>query len=128
MNAQPISTIVPAMTSGLNDETHYKLLSLLQENPDISQRQLAEEMGVSVGKINYCIKALLKVGHVKLNNFARSKNKLGYVYVLTPKGVKEKAQVTLRFLELKQVQYDQIQKEIVDLQREISLSKNANDS
>jgi EPS-associated MarR family transcriptional regulator len=116
------------MTSGLNDETHYKLLSLLQENPDISQRQLAEEMGVSVGKINYCIKALLKVGHVKLNNFARSKNKLGYVYVLTPKGVKEKAQVTLRFLELKQVQYDQIQKEIVDLQREISLSKNANDS
>ena len=76
-------------------------------------------MGVSLGKVNYCIKALLDVGHVKLNNFARSKNKLGYAYALTPKGVKEKAQVTLRFLEFKQMQYDEIQKEIVDIQKAI---------
>jgi len=114
------------MSDDLSDETRYKLLSLLEETPDISQRQLANKMGVSLGKANYCIKALIDVGHVKLNNFSRSKNKMGYVYVLTPIGIKEKAQVTLRFLEIKQEQYDQIRQEIADLQREISLNQNTN--
>ena len=108
------------MNERIDDETHYQLLKLLQENPNISQRQLAEQMGVSLGKINYCIKALIDIGHVKLKNFSRSKNKLGYAYLLTPKGVKEKTRVTLRFLEFKKTQYDQIKKEIVRLQQEVS--------
>jgi EPS-associated MarR family transcriptional regulator len=106
------------MSKTLDQETHYQILSLLEQNPELSQRQLAAEMGVSVGKINYCIRALLDVGHVKLNNFARSKNKIGYAYVLTPKGFKEKAIVTVRFLELKQVQYQQLKKEIAELKKE----------
>jgi EPS-associated MarR family transcriptional regulator len=110
------------MNEPLDEETHYKLLSLLEENPDISQRKMAEAMGVSVGKINYCIKALVNVGHIKLKNFAKSANKIGYAYFLTPKGVKEKAAVTLRFLELKQKQYDKIKKEISFLQEEIKNS------
>ncbi len=117
-----------AMTQCLDEETHYRLLSLIQENPKISQRQLAREMGVSVGKVNYCIKALVDIGHLKLNNFKRSKNKFGYFYVLTPKGLKEKAHITLRFLEIKKMQYDQIQKEIVELQYEISLARPDNDN
>ena len=116
------------MNKRINEETRYKLLNLLHENPDISQRQLANEMDVSLGKANYCIKALLEVGLVKLNNFKCSKNKLGYVYVLTRKGVKEKAQVTLQFLEIKQEQYNQIKNEISDLKREVSLSKNGTNS
>ena len=116
------------MNDDLSDETRYKLLSLLEETPDISQRQLANKMGVSLGKANYCIKALIDVGHVKLNNFSRSKNKMGYAYVLTPTGIKEKAQVTLRFLEIKKEQYNQIKKEISDLQHEISLSQTVNDN
>jgi EPS-associated MarR family transcriptional regulator len=106
------------MNERLDDETQYKLLNTIQAYPNASQRQLAKAMGVSLGKVNYCIKALLDVGHVKLNNFARSKNKLGYVYVLTPKGFKEKASVTLRFLELKQAQYGQLKKEIAALKKE----------
>ena len=116
------------MNDDLSDETRYKLLSLLEETPDISQRQMAKKMGVSLGKANYCIKALIDVGHVKLNNFSRSKNKMGYAYVLTPIGIKEKAQVTLRFLEIKKEQYNQIQREISDLQHEISLTQTGNDN
>lgn len=107
------------MTNNLDEETHYRLLNLIEENPDISQRQLAEVLGVSVGKINYCVKALVDVGHVKLNNFKASKNKLGYAYLLTPKGIREKSKVAMRFLELKQMQYDAIKKEIRELKREL---------
>lgn len=108
------------MNNNLDAETRYKLLNLLDQNPDMSQRQLAEKMGVSLGKANYCIKALIEVGHVKLANFSRSKNKLGYAYVLTPKGIKEKAKVTLKFLEIKKIQYEKIQQEIIKLKKEVS--------
>ena len=108
------------MNDRLDEETHYRLLNLIEENPAISQRQLAESMGVSVGKINYCIKALVKVGHIKLNNFKRSQNKMGYAYLLTPTGIKEKAQVAVRFLEIKQRQYDVIKKEIEELQAKLA--------
>ena len=111
------------MKNGIDDETRYKLLNLLHKKPDLSQRQLADEMGVSLGKANYCIKALLDVGYVKLNNFTRSKNKLAYAYVLTPKGLKEKAKVTLKFLEIKKAQYEQIQKDIAELQREVLINQ-----
>lgn len=108
------------MATYLDEETHYRLLNLIQENPKISQRQLAEEMGVSVGKINYCIKALVKAGQIKLNNFKHSKNKFGYVYLLTPKGIRDKTKVTLRFLEIKKRQYESIKKEIDELQKQMA--------
>ncbi len=84
----------------------------LLQNPDLSQRQLAERLGVSVGKANYCLKALMQAGWIKAGNFARSNNKAGYAYALTTKGVAQKAVLTAQFLERKKQQYDQLQKEI----------------
>ena len=104
----------------LNDETHYKLLKLLEENPEISQRQLAESMDISLGKTNYCLKALIEKGLVKAGNFQKSENKKAYAYILTPKGIKEKAQVTLRFLKRKQQEYDELLEEITKLKQEVS--------
>mgnify|MGYP000087229527 CR=1 FL=1 len=79
-------------------ETHYKVLRHLEANPEITQRELAQELGVSVGKVNYCIKALVQKGWVKANNFKNNKNKSAYVYLLTPKGIENKAQITVRYL------------------------------
>ena len=103
----------------ISDELRYKLLTIIEQNPNVSQRKLAEELGVSVGKANYCIKALVDIGHVKLNNFVKSKNKTGYVYVLTPAGIKEKVKVTVRFLNAKQSQYDALKGEIAKLKEEV---------
>ncbi|WP_045860381.1 MarR family EPS-associated transcriptional regulator [Teredinibacter purpureus] len=102
----------------LSDELRYQLLKELEENPDISQRQLASMMGVSLGKTNYCLKALVDAGWVKVGNFARSNRKLNYAYVLTPKGLSEKAAVTVRFLKNKQLLYEQLEQEIAVLQKE----------
>lgn len=113
------------MNTKLDDEISYKILKLLEENPDMSQRQLAEELGVSVGKINYCMKALIQVGLVKMANFARSKNKAGYAYVLTPKGVSEKALVTKRFLSNKINQYERLRREIAILKLEIKKDRHS---
>jgi len=110
------------MTDSIDEETHYHLLKLIQENPHITQRQLAEMMGVSVGKVNYCIKALVDVGHIKLNNFKQSKNKLRYMYVLTPRALKEKAQITMRFLQQKQQQYERLKQEIEELEDQLRSS------
>ena len=102
------------------DDIRYKVLKVLERSPDISQRELAELLGVSVGKANYCIKALVAAGWVKAGNFAKSNNKAGYAYLLTPKGLKEKAAVTLRFLENKQLQYEQLKAEIDNLKQEVA--------
>ena len=104
--------------SKLSDELHYLLLRELDNNPNLSQRELASIVGLSLGKTNYCLKALIDVGQVKVDNFAKSKSKLNYAYVLTPKGLREKAAVTLRFLKEKQKQYEALEKEISDLRRE----------
>ena len=90
----------------------------LAHNPNLSQRELAAELGISLGKVNYCLKALVKVGWVKAGNFARSNNKAGYAYLLTPKGITEKAALTSRFIEYKQQQYDSLKKEIEELRAE----------
>jgi EPS-associated MarR family transcriptional regulator len=81
-------------------------MQLLQENPDLTQRELAKKLGVSVGGVNYCLKTLVDKGWVKMKNFAHSKNKFGYVYVLTPHGLTEKADLTARFLKRKMVEYE----------------------
>lgn len=103
----------------LEDQIRYRLLKLLHERPDITQRQLAREMGVSLGKANYCLRALIQKGLVKAANFRNNPNKKMYVYLLTPKGIEEKAQVTARFLQRKLAEYDAIRHEIGELRKEV---------
>ncbi len=93
-------------------------MRILQENPDLTQRERAEKLGISVGGLNYCLKALMKRGLVKMNNFANSKNKFGYVDVLAPIGIAEKAAITHRFLQRKLSEYEALQAEIEALKNE----------
>ncbi len=102
----------------LQEDTYFRVMRILQENPDLTQRELAEKLGISVGGLNYCLKALMEKGLVKMKNFANSKNKFGYVYVLTPNGVVEKAAITRRFLQRKMDEYEALKVEIGALQIE----------
>ena len=102
-----------------NQELEYRALKILERQPDLTQRQLAEELGVSLGKTHYLVKSLIDVGWVKLDNFQRSDNKWGYAYLLTPKGIVEKAAITARFLIRKQREYNELQEEIAQLQEEV---------
>jgi len=96
----------------LQEDTNFRVMRLLEENPDLTQRELAEKLGVSVGGLNYCLKALMKKGLVKMRNFAHSKNKFGYVYMLTPSGMAEKAAITHRFLQRKMEEHESLKAEI----------------
>jgi EPS-associated MarR family transcriptional regulator len=100
------------------EDTNFRVMRILQGNPDITQRELAEQLGISVGGLNYCLKALMDKGFVKMQNFANSKNKFGYVYVLTPGGMAEKAALTHRFLKRKMDEYEALKAEIEALNRE----------
>jgi EPS-associated MarR family transcriptional regulator len=102
----------------LTDEYRYKIFKLVEANPEISQRQLARELGISLGKANYCLKALMEKGLLKVANFRNSKNKVAYVYKLTPKGIEEKANVTVRFLKQKMTEYESLKAEIEFLRQE----------
>lgn len=102
----------------MNESIHYALLKLIESNPEISQRDLARQMGVSLGKANYCLRALVTKGFVKLENFRRSDNKLAYMYHLTPLGLEEKARLTLCFLRIKEAEYKMIKEEILRLRCE----------
>ena len=102
----------------LDESARYHLLKKLGADPTLSQRDLARELGFSVGKVNYCLRALLDKGYVKATNFTNSKNKSGYLYKLTPAGITAKAMATKRFLELKQLEYEQLASEIEELRRE----------
>lgn len=104
----------------LTDEYRYKILKLVEENPEISQRELAEALGISLGKVNYCIKALIKVGVLKVSNFKNSKNKLAYMYLLTPTGIEEKTKITIRFLKNKMQEFEVLRREINILQLEVT--------
>jgi len=105
--------------SFVTDEMRYQLLKAIESNPNTSQRELAKVVGVSLGKTNYCLRALVESGWIKAGNFARSSNKAEYAYILTPSGFKEKAKVTIRFLENKLNQYEQLKEEIDFLKKEI---------
>lgn len=105
----------------LTDEYCYKIFKLVEANPQISQRRLACELGISLGKANYCLKALIEKGALKVANFRSSKNKKAYLYRLTPKGIEEKTHVTLRFLKRKREEYESLKYEIEQLQREAEL-------
>jgi EPS-associated MarR family transcriptional regulator len=102
----------------LHEESHLKALRLIESNPHMSQRDLAVAMGVSLGKTNYCIKALLDKGFIKMQNFRNSQNKRAYAYLLTPAGVEEKACIAVRFLKYKVQEYERLRAEIVELQLE----------
>lgn len=103
----------------LTDDLRYTLLKHLEENPNASQRELARELGLSLGKVNYCLKALAEKGWIKAGNFRNNPNKLGYAYVLTPAGLEEKVNVTARFLKRKLAEHEQIKQEIEDLRKDI---------
>ncbi|HEX5486331.1 MAG TPA: MarR family EPS-associated transcriptional regulator [Limnobacter sp.] len=101
------------------EDTYFRVMRLLEEQPDLTQRQLAEQLGVSVSGVNYCLKALMEKGWLKMNNFAHSKNKFGYVYVLTPQGIAEKAALTVRFLKRKMEEYEALKLEVESLMAEV---------
>jgi EPS-associated MarR family transcriptional regulator len=105
--------------SSLYEESHLKVLRLLESNPQLSQRELAEALGVSVGKVNYCLNALIDKGLVKIQNFRNNKNKRVYAYLLTPKGIAEKADMTMQFLQRKMVEYELLRDEIEQLQEDL---------
>ena len=100
--------------------THLKLLKYIEQNPSASQRDLAKAVGVSVGKVNYCVKALVEKGFVKAANFGRSDHKLGYLYLLTPSGIEAKSNLTVSFLKRKIAEHDSIAKEITKLKQDLS--------
>jgi EPS-associated MarR family transcriptional regulator len=102
----------------LTDEYRYKLLRLLEANPQTSQRDLAQALGISVGRVNYCLNALIEKGHLKAQNFKNNKNKRAYMYYLTPRGFEEKARVTVRFFRQKLMEYEALSREIEDLRHE----------
>ena len=102
-----------------NQELEYRALKTLETNPELTQRQLAEELGISLGKTHYLIKSLINVGWVKLDNFQKSNNKWGYAYLLTPIGIAEKTAITARFLIKKQREYNALKDEIAQLQAEV---------
>lgn len=102
------------------------ILRKIQHTPKISQRALAQELGFSLGKINYCLSALKIKGLIKLNNFKLNNHKLGYFYILTPKGIITKTNLTLKFMQLKMAEYDELQKEFAKEKKLIKINKNTN--
>jgi EPS-associated MarR family transcriptional regulator len=104
----------------IQDEARFQILRLLHENPELTQRELGERVGVSLGAVNYCLKALIDRGLVKASNFSKSPNKSGYAYVLTPAGIAEKIALTHGFLQRKTAQYKALKTEIDALKREQS--------
>ena len=107
----------------MNDEITHNLFALIEQQPELSQRELAREMGVSLGKTNYCIKGLIEKGWLKARNFKNSNNKIAYAYVLTPSGFNEKAKITARYLKYKIHEYETLKVEIEKLQQEVSSSE-----
>jgi EPS-associated MarR family transcriptional regulator len=106
----------------LSDEMRYKLMRVLQENPEMSQRALAKELGVSLGKVNFCLRALIQKGLVKAKNFSNSDNKAAYMYLLTTRGMEQKASLALRYLKSKTREFESLSAEIDRLRNEVGQS------
>jgi len=102
----------------LPDEVRYHLLRLLEANPEMSQRAVARELGISLGKVNYCLQALVRKGFVKASNFKNSNNKAAYMYLLTPRGIEQKARLALEFLAIKMREYERLRVEIEEIRSE----------
>src|SRR4051812_17119681 len=106
-----------------NDDLRFELLRELTKDPVVSQRGLAMRLGVSVGKINYCLRALVEKGWVKANNFRRSDNKWGYAYLITPAGVAAKVRLTRHFLAAKEREYEALHRQVEILRRELAVQR-----
>ncbi|MHA7887771.1 MarR family EPS-associated transcriptional regulator [Roseicyclus sp.] len=102
-----------------NEDAHFRMMRLIEARPDISQRELSRELGLSLGAVNYCLNALIEKGHVKMRNFRASENKLGYVYLLTPAGLAQKTRMTRAFLARKMTEYEALKAEIESIEAEL---------
>tara|TARA_B100001750_G_C15203986_1_gene444905 strand:- start:30 stop:341 length:312 start_codon:yes stop_codon:yes gene_type:complete len=100
------------MKDNKDNQDHFDVLRQVENKPDSSQRELADDLGFSLGKLNYCLKALKNKGLVKIKNFEKNPNKIGYLYVLTPKGVIEKTKLTINFMNRKMKEYEELKKEL----------------
>jgi EPS-associated MarR family transcriptional regulator len=107
-------------------DTHFRLLRLLETRTELSQRDLARELGTSLGKVNYCLNALIDKGLVKVRNFRNNRNKLGYAYLLTPRGIESKATITVQFLRRKMDEYQDLKREIEQLKLEVAAIEKRN--
>jgi EPS-associated MarR family transcriptional regulator len=96
----------------IDPDMHFRVLHFLEEEPELTQRKLAQKLGISLGGVNYCLKALIDIGHIKVGNFSKNPNKLIYLYLLTPQGIAEKTKLTTDFLKRKIVEYHALKKEI----------------
>ena len=101
------------------EDNYFRVMRILHDSPDITQRELAVKLGVSVGGLNYCLKALIDKGWVKIQNFSNNKNKLGYAYLLTPTGVVQKASLTSSFLKRKMQEYEALKQEIKQMKQKV---------
>ena len=114
--------------SKIQEDTKFRVLRILQERPDVTQREIAQLLGVSTSGLNYCLNALIDKGWVKVHNFSESKNKFGYVYLLTPSGIAEKAAITGRFLRRKLQEYEELRAEIESLNTEVFEASEASEA
>ena len=99
-------------SKSIDPDIHFRVLHLLEDEPELTQRELAERLGISLGGVNYCLNALINIGHIKVGNFSKNPNKSVYLYLLTPQGVTEKAKLTTSFLKRKMAEYSSLKKEI----------------
>ena len=110
----------------IDPDVHFRVLHLLEEEPELTQRELAKKLGISLGGVNYCLKSLIEIGHIKAGNFSKNPNKSVYLYLLTPKGMAEKAKLTAGFLKRKMVEYHTLKKEIDEIQSKLKRVKHDN--
>ncbi|HET7569611.1 MAG TPA: MarR family EPS-associated transcriptional regulator [Gammaproteobacteria bacterium] len=103
----------------LDDDTRYRILKRLEDNPEVNQRELARELGISLGKVNYCLKALIERGFVKVSRFRNSVNKKAYLYHLTPQGMQDRTRMAIRFLQHKRAEYEALERELQVLEQEV---------
>ena len=118
LDAPPRHLYVHPVNKKIDREIRYRLLKLLSDNPKMTQRDLSAEMGISLGKINFCLSELTRKGLIKINRFKGAKKKTNYLYKLTPYGLEEKARITLSFLRQKQNEYEAIKRQIEELEKE----------
>jgi EPS-associated MarR family transcriptional regulator len=115
---RPIARLPALQKPMLSDEMRLKLMRLFEANPKASQRDVAREFGISLGKVNYCLRALVQRGWIKVGRFRNSRNKIAYRYLLTPRGLEKKAALTVQFLQIKMREYESLRTEIEQLRRE----------
>lgn len=118
--AMPIGSAVPLSSRPDPEEVHYQLLKLIEHHPGLTQREASERLGISLGKVNYCFRALIDKGHIKLGNFRRSREKQSYAYLLTPAGMEAKAKAAMHFLLRKMEEYELLKRQIDALNAELS--------